>query len=88
VSTFFNLKEFADFEADFESVPDTGTRNSLPRADTHGNPPPSSQQLHDETNSLGLNLSYTINLNLPETTDVNVYNAIFEAVRKNLLGRN
>ncbi len=32
-----------------------------------------------------LRLAYTININLPETTDVNVYNAIFAAIKENLL---
>ncbi|MDR9808357.1 DUF5343 domain-containing protein [Rhizobium hidalgonense] len=35
--------------------------------------------------STDLRLAYTINVNLPETTDVNVYNAIFAAIRANLL---
>lgn len=35
--------------------------------------------------STDLRLAYTINVNLPETTDVNVYNAIFSAIRTNLL---
>jgi Family of unknown function (DUF5343) len=34
---------------------------------------------------LGLNLSYTINLNLPATTDVSVFNAIFKSLKENLL---
>jgi hypothetical protein len=33
----------------------------------------------------GLNLSYTINLNLPATTDIAVFNAIFRSLRDNLL---
>lgn len=33
----------------------------------------------------GLNLSYTINLNLPATTNVEVFNAIFRSLRDNLL---
>lgn len=33
----------------------------------------------------GLNLSYTINLNLPSTTDINVYNAIFKSLKEHLL---
>lgn len=41
-------------------------------------PPPSTQ-------SLGLNLSYTINLNLPATSDVAVFNAIFKSLKENLL---
>jgi hypothetical protein len=34
---------------------------------------------------VGLNLSYTINLNLPPTTDVAVFNAIFKSLKENLL---
>ncbi|HEY4362800.1 MAG TPA: DUF5343 domain-containing protein [Bryobacteraceae bacterium] len=34
---------------------------------------------------VGMNLSYTINLNLPASTDVAVFNAIFQSLRKNLL---
>lgn len=32
-----------------------------------------------------IRFAYTININLPETTDVNVYNAIFSSIRANLL---
>jgi hypothetical protein len=32
-----------------------------------------------------LNLGYTINLNLPSTSDVGVYNAIFKSLKENLL---
>lgn len=32
-----------------------------------------------------LRLAYTINVNLPETTNVEVYNAIFSAIKQNLL---
>lgn len=32
-------------------------------------------------------VGYTINLNLPETTNVEVFNAIFRSLRENLLGR-
>lgn len=40
-------------------------------------------RLRTRANSLGL--SYTINLNLPETTDVEVFNAIFKSLKENLL---
>jgi hypothetical protein len=33
----------------------------------------------------GLALSYTINLNLPATTEIEVFNAIFKSLRENLL---
>lgn len=35
--------------------------------------------------SEGINLSYTINLNLPATTDIEVFNAIFKSLRQHLL---
>jgi hypothetical protein len=42
-------------------------------------PPPSVQQ------GVGLNLGYTINLNLPATSDPAVFNAIFRALKEHLL---
>lgn len=35
-----------------------------------------------------LNLGYTINLNLPETTDIEVFNAIFKSIRMHLIRQN
>jgi len=35
----------------------------------------------------GLNLGYTINLHLPATSDIAVFNAIFKSLRENLLSR-
>ena len=41
---------------------------------------------HKKTkDDLGINLSYTINLNLPETSDIAVFDAIFKSLRENLL---
>jgi hypothetical protein len=37
------------------------------------------------TTKLGMNLSYTINLNLPATSDISVFNAIFKSLKENLL---
>ncbi|MBN8732157.1 MAG: DUF5343 domain-containing protein [Acidobacteria bacterium] len=37
------------------------------------------------SDKVGLNLSYTINLNLPATSDSAVFNAIFKSLRENLL---
>jgi hypothetical protein len=38
-----------------------------------------------KSDKIGLNLSYTINLNLPATSDVSVFNAIFKSLKENLL---
>lgn len=37
------------------------------------------------SNDLGLNLAYTINLNLPATSDIAVFNAIFKSLKEHLL---
>jgi hypothetical protein len=38
-----------------------------------------------QAQSFGLNLGYTINLNLPATSDIAVFNAIFKSLKENLL---
>jgi hypothetical protein len=40
---------------------------------------------HREESPEGFRLSYTINLNLPATTEIEVFNAIFKSLRENLL---
>lgn len=41
--------------------------------------------LPQDGGGVGLNLSYTINLNLPATSDIAVFNAIFKSLKENLL---
>jgi len=43
------------------------------------------KMLTQETRTSRMNLSYTINLNLPATYDSSVFNAIFKSLRENLL---
>lgn len=77
VGSFKACKLLADFDVaeakSKENVTPLDTSKSLVRHETK---PKSASDLR---------LSYTINVNLPETTDVNVYNAIFSAIRANLL---
>jgi hypothetical protein len=78
VSTLRTLKEFADFEASTEEnniVP-----LSIEPTTAQGNP--NNQPI---SNGVGLNLSYTINLNLPPTSDQAVFNAIFKSLKEHLL---
>lgn len=42
----------------------------------------------ERVGGMGLNLSYTINLNLPATSDIAVFNAIFKSLKDNLLRSN
>ena len=78
VGTFFNLKAYATHEAGETKPPANGTVSVIPNVD----PPPNRTATQNPT---GLNLTYTINLNLPETADVEVFNAIFRSLKENLL---
>ena len=87
VSTFNALKEFADFEAQPEEETEEVTRaeqRAAPLSLPDEQPRRHAQQAPDDVN---LAVSYTINLNLPETTNPEVFNAIFRALKENLLGR-
>jgi hypothetical protein len=77
VNTFNNLRAYAKFDA--ASSLDDGKKVMV--LNNHDDPPPPPPP----QNSTGLNLSYTINLNLPETSDVEVFNAIFRSLKENLL---
>lgn len=79
-----HLKNFADFRPSADEMPPT------PPADLIRTPPPpnSSPQQSDTTKtngSIGLNLGYTINLNLPATSDPEVFDAIFKSLKQHLL---
>ena len=84
VGTFLALKELADFDAQETEKPD-------PKTNSETIPPPEvSMKLRDtssvaETENVELKVGYTINLNLPETADPEVFSAIFKALRENLL---
>lgn len=89
VSTFLNLSEFADFEASSaafgskyeQAEPSLESTNEVFPQVTPQNSKPSD----NPNGGVGMNLSYTINLNLPESTDPKVFNAIFKSLRENLL---
>jgi hypothetical protein len=80
VSSFKNLKSFADFNS--VSSPQTEVAK---RAADDGPERMASQDRLTNRSGVGLNLGYTINVNLPATTDQAVYNAIFRAIKQNLL---
>ncbi len=76
VGSFKALKEFADFDAA------TQPAAAAEGVSGDGELPPSSPQ-----GQLlgGISLGYTINLHLPATSDVAVFNAIFKSLREHLL---
>jgi hypothetical protein len=84
VSTFLKLKELADFEAKPDTSIETTALTKIPN--TNQVPSPKSEErglAKDE--EVGLNLAYTINLVLPETTNPDVFNTIFRSLKENLL---
>lgn len=86
VSTFLALKEFADFEADepVQSSEQTQTRTEVPsQIDLEAQ----ARRATPADEEVNFAVSYTINLNLPETTNPEVFNAIFRALKDNLLNR-
>lgn len=77
-STLKSLKQFADFKTtvldeESKSKELATTNQELPTLPAAG------------TSAVGLNLSYTINLNLPATPDQAVFNAIFKSLKEHLL---
>lgn len=72
-----HLKTFADFK----SIPSEIT-TAAPAIE----PPPAHRpRASSAAQSIGLNLGYTINLNLPATTDPEVFDAIFKSLKAHLL---
>lgn len=74
-NSFEALKPFADFDGSEPKKEEHKSKTDLPKKTEDSNTP-------DE---LKFNLSYTINLNLPKTDDIAVFNAIFRALKENLL---
>jgi len=78
--TFKNMKTFAssngkeDDNSQDKPDPNEGIKDKSDKGGSSG--------------KLGMNLSYTINLNLPATSDISVFNAIFKSLKENLLHEN
>jgi Family of unknown function (DUF5343) len=82
-ATFENLKALADFDA--AATVDPAAALATRQAAETPPPLPGAEHGASRHSSLGMNLSYTINLNLPETDNIAVFNAIFQSLRENLL---
>lgn len=81
VGTFEALKGFADFNKP-ELKPAEETEEKVPKKKSTT----AQNNVDDDVGEdLKLNLAYTINLVLPKTDDVAVFNAIFRSLRENLL---
>jgi Family of unknown function (DUF5343) len=80
VGTFLALSKLATWEGG--SPKNKETVKDLPGEAGDGK---DSRSREDEFAGGKLRLSYTINLNLPATTEIEVFNAIFKSLRENLL---
>ncbi|NCB50575.1 MAG: hypothetical protein EOM54_01655 [Clostridia bacterium] len=81
LSTLNNLKSFASFDEEpAENKADDGN-------DEHEKPQEKSDRDNKEKSDSDdrINLTYTINLNLPATSDQAVFNAIFKSLKEHLL---
>ena len=75
VGSFKSLKNLATFDHKPQAKPSEPLQEGLIPI----------KEAPQEDSGLGINLSYTINLNLPATSDVSVFNAIFKSLKENLL---
>lgn len=82
-STVDALKTYANFDSSIiESAAETEDNSSDDEVQENKKTPKTHTIEHS-----GLNLSYTINLNLPETSDIKVFDAIFKSLRDNILNK-
>jgi len=81
------VKKFADRSGDVISDPAAETRVTTAKPAEDDIRSNDAQQSNGTPVGLGLNLSYTINLNLPASSDIAVFNAIFKSLKDNLLRR-
>jgi hypothetical protein len=80
VGSFKALKEFATFDGDEEDEEEVTTEDEN---DENGDD--DKDERKGRKLKKGLGLSYTINLHLPPTSDIKVFDAIFKSLRDNLL---
>lgn len=86
VGTFSALNEFADFDQSLSHEGSPNMETSSEETSTNPSRMISPIALPDQNISrVGMNLSYTINLNLPETTNIEVFNSIFRSLKENIL---
>jgi Family of unknown function (DUF5343) len=82
VSCIKHLKAFANFQGGNEPQQAPLVKLEPPRREE---PPPAEVERDPKGKVLGFNLGYTINLNLPATSDAAVFDAIFKSLKQHLL---
>jgi Family of unknown function (DUF5343) len=77
VQSFLTLKKFADFSS--------GAEVAVEKPPVAPPPAPGGEAQRATGLNGGIGLSYTINLILPNTTEIAVFDAIFKSLRENML---
>jgi hypothetical protein len=91
VGTFFTLKDGADFEGKTDDPVSEQTETRMPEAPAQISAPPVTSSAQPQfqnpppSDGVEFRVGYTINLNLPETTNPDVFNAIFKSLKEHLL---
>jgi hypothetical protein len=78
LNTIKAFKKYANFEEKEDDKPPIQNPLASPAF-------PVIPSSHSQEQTIGLRLGYTINLNLPATSDIAVFNAIFKSLKDNLL---
>lgn len=88
LATINALRKISDFDTEADDgLEDSGVytgKNSS--SDPVLQIPQQIQTPLQQQSSKGINLAYTINLNLPATKDIEVFNAIFKSLKEHILG--
>lgn len=82
IRTIETIKKLADFESEVDNEEES---SNYEETDAQNNTQNSDSPKSKNSDLGGINLSYTINLNLPETSDGKVFDAIFKSLKENLL---
>jgi len=85
LSTFNMLRKLADFDADEDVDNHIESTVEQIEPDFSSQAPLNFPIQKQVENNKGINLSYTINLNLPATKDIEVFNAIFKSLKEHIL---
>lgn len=80
IGTFFELKKLADFDGSQENY--TPVQEQPKKAESEQTP--DTKIYSQKVRQASLGISYTINLNLPATTDIEVFNAIFKSLKEHI----
>lgn len=85
VGTFQELVKISNFDKKIKVSQHKAEEPSRENPEQNVHKPLQNSASPEESPKMKFGISYTINLNLPSTTEIEVYNSIFKALKENLL---